>query len=242
MLGLDGAYIRRRSILGDGDLGPKNLVVGLSSLSAEIQSQSLKRQLLCFLPPPPQQSPPAESIHQSTNKTRSGNFFTLFTSNSPVRLALKTLLGSSNNLPISKAENTDLARKPLYADKGSSPTWLPSFSRLKIRNLEYAKILLMLSTGEKNVLQSVCLSAFSHLVDGNPENGELLTGDQEFVLVLVDTLLGIESAEMEGEEGAEGGEGGDGEAGDVSNRSNVTTTTASPPARTRRRAVARALV
>lgn len=202
---------KRRGLLGGvGDLGPKNVVVGLSSLSAEIQSQSLKRQLLYFLPPPPTHSLSVDTNNQSNSKVRSGNLFTLFTSNSPVRLALKSLLGSNNNLSTSKiSENTDLGRKPLY-DKSviSNSNWLPAFSRLKIRSLEYAKILLMLSTGDKNVLQGIFLAAFSNLVDGNPENGELLTTDSAFVITLVETLLGIEKDDKDEGENDNGNNNG----------------------------------
>jgi hypothetical protein len=185
-------YIRRRNsgfsgVLGDS-MGKENVVVGLSSLSAELQLQSLKRQLLRFLPPPPIISPQELAVPVGS-KVRSGNFFTLFSSRSPVRYALKSLLGGTATN--TKFENTDLLKKPLFQDSFTS-AWSPSFSRLKIRSLECAKILLAFSCGEKSTVQSIFLAAFSNLVDGNPENGALLTSDATFVVSLMETLLGIE--------------------------------------------------
>jgi hypothetical protein len=185
-------YIRRRNsgfggVLGDST-GKENVVVGLSSLSAELQLQSLKRQLLRFLPPPPTISPQDLTVPVGS-KVRSGNFFTLFSSRSPVRYALKSLLGGTATN--TKFENTDLLKKPLFQDSFTS-AWSPSFSRLKIRSLECAKILLAFSCGEKSTIQSIFLAAFSNLVDGNPENGALLTSDSTFVVNLMETLLGIE--------------------------------------------------
>ena len=199
---------RRKSILGLGGNYDKNSksnvsVVGLSSLSLEIQSQSLKRQLLQFLPPAVSngsiRSSSLQDIHANQNNSKSrsgtGTFYTLFASSSPVRQVLKTLIGVGNNN--SKiTDNTDLAQKPLFQENPFISGWLPSFSRLKIRNLKYAEILLFLSTNDQNLSQIISLSAFSNLIDGNPENGNLLTSNTVFLMTLIDVLLGIKNIKM----------------------------------------------
>ena len=198
---------RRKSILGlsgNNDKNSKNnvSVVGLSSLSLEIQSQALKRQLLQFLPPVSNGSIRSSSLqdintNQNNSKSRSGTgtFYTLFASSSPVRQVLKTLIGVGNNN--SKiTDNTDLAQKPLFQENPFISGWLPSFSRLKIRNLKYAEILLFLSTNDQNLSQIISLSAFSNLIDGNPENGNLLTSNTVFLMTLIDVLLGIKNIKM----------------------------------------------
>ena len=191
---------------GTGGGGRGHLVVGLSSLSSELQLQSLKRQLLCFLPPAP-----TYSTHDTNSlpvtKPKSGSFFTLFTSTSPVRLALKSLLGGNRNTVDAKYENTEMLKKSSFQDSFVT-TWLPSFSRLKIRSLKCAKILLYLASGEKSAVQSIFLAAFSNLVDGNPYNGSLLTSDSRFLLLLVETLLGLENDDTDWRDCTDGTSGG----------------------------------
>ena len=201
---------RRKSLLvfsGNGDKNTKNnvSVVGLSSLSLEIQSQALKRQLLQFLPPVSNvllNNTTGQDINSNQNNGKSrpgtGTFYTLFSSSSPVRQALKTFIGVGNNNS-KVTDNSDLTRKPLFQENPFISGWLPSFSRLKIRNLKYAEILLFLSTSDRNLSQIISLSAFSNLIDGNPENGNLLTSNTTFLLILIDVLLGIKKNKINDE-------------------------------------------
>lgn len=69
-------------------------IVGLSVLSTELQLQSIKRQLLDFLPPPvvSNEGGPGVNSTVGVSTKRGGTFFTPFNSSSPVRRALNSFL------------------------------------------------------------------------------------------------------------------------------------------------------